>query len=220
MFVFFKTNTMKSRPQTFKEERLNTVSHALGMLWSIAVIPYCMYMAYDASNLLPFLSVGLFALGMIAVYTSSTVYHFVKNPSRKPICKKFDHISIYFLIAGTYTPFVAKFVPTDTAIHFLTAVWSIVAIGIVYKLFFIQYLKWLSVVLYLALGWMIVFIIQPLSNNMPVPILWWLGIGGFFYTIGVYFYVKSYKPYYHSIWHIFVLAGTIAHTIGVYETIA
>jgi hemolysin III len=207
------------RAQTQQEERLNSLSHAAGIVWCLCTIPYCMYTAYNSNNLLPFFSVVIFAIGMLAVYTSSTLYHFTEDVKRKMILKKFDHISIYFLIAGTYTPFIAHFVPTNTAIVFLLIMWGIVGIGIVYKLFFIQYFKWLSVALYLALGWMILFVAKPLQASMPFSVFFWIALGGIFYTIGVYFYVKSAKPYYHSIWHIFVLAGTIAHTMGVYETI-
>lgn len=210
---------MQNRPQTPHEERLNGISHLVGIIWSICIIPYCMYIAYDANDLMPFLSVAIFAIGMLAVYTSSTLYHITTEPKRKMILKKFDHISIYFLIAGTYAPFIAHFVPKNTAIIFLIIMWSIVAIGIVYKLFFILRFKWFSLFLYLALGWMIVFVAKPLQENMPLSVFLWIVIGGIFYTAGVYFYVKSAKPYFHSIWHIFVLAGTIAHTIGVYVTL-
>ncbi len=207
---------MEKREQSEKEERLNALSHVFGIIWVLIVAPFCLVKAYYSSTPIILFSVALFTFGMVAVYTSSTFYHYIENVSRKKILKKLDHISIFFLIAGTYTPFIAKYVPATTAIWFLSIMWGIVAVGIFYKLFFIYTKKWISTLIYLCLGWMIVFVIKPIIEFMPFNVFLWILIGGLAYTIGVYFYTKSNKMYYHAIWHVFVLIGSMAHTIGVY----
>lgn len=156
---------------------------------------------------------------MLLVYTFSTLYHISKDDKTKNILQVCDHISIYFLIAGTYSPLMVKYLETETAILFLSVMWSIVLLGTIFKIFFTKKFKFLSTVLYLALGWMIVFVIKPLLETIPFSVFLWIILGGLSYTIGVYFYVKDHKMYYHFIWHAFVLFGTIAHFISVYISI-
>ena len=182
-------------------------------------MPFLLKDSFDSKNLLPFFSVIVFALGILLVYSFSTLYHWVKNPSTKIIFKKLDHISIYFSIAGTYTPIIVKFLDKGTAFIFLSIMWSLVLIGTIYKIFFINSFKGLSVLLFLIMGWMLVFVLEPLMKVVPLSIFWWILAGGLSYTIGVYFYVKSKHYYYHTIWHLFVLLGSILHYIAVYETI-
>jgi hemolysin III len=153
---------------------------------------------------------------MLLVYTFSSLYYAAKTERAKDLLQIGDHISIYFLIAGTYTPLMVRYLKPETAMLFLGVMWIIVATGVVFKLFFTKRFKLLSVLLYLALGWMIVFVIEPLSVTMPFVVFKWILIGGASYSIGVYFYVKDTKTYFHSIWHLFVLLGTVAHFVAVY----
>jgi len=204
------------RPQTPKEEQLNTFTHGLGIVFCVIVMPIVLFSIYDESNLKPFFSVLVFAVGMLLVYTFSTLFHAAKNEKTKDLLQIGDHISIYFLIAGTYTPLMVRYLSPETAVVFLTVMWSIVAVGVVFKVFFTKRFKYLSVLLYLFLGWMIVFVLEPLLENIPLSVLWWIIAGGFSYTTGVYFYMKDHKFYYHTIWHVFVLFGTFAHFISVW----
>ncbi|MBK8701144.1 MAG: hemolysin III family protein [Saprospiraceae bacterium] len=206
----------KDRPQTREEEIANGISHALGILFCLTAMPFALYKAWDQQNSLIFVSVCLFALGILLVYTFSTFYHFAEHDRRKAILQKLDHISIYFLIAGTYTPHMMRYLDHQTAIVFLSVMWSIVAAGILYKIFFINRHEWFSVLLYLILGYMIVFVIDPVLQNIPTSVFYWILAGGISYTIGVYFYIKSHKPYHHTVWHVFVLAGTVMHFVSVY----
>jgi hemolysin III len=166
-----------------------------------------------------FYAITAFALGVLLVYTSSTLYHFVQEKKLKNILKIADHISIYFLIAGTYTPLMITYLPPSTAFVFLTIMWSIVFLGTLFKFFFIHRFEWFSVILYLTMGWMIIFVIKPLVQNVPLAVFWWILGGGISYTIGVYFYVKSYKLYFHAIWHVFVLIGTLLHFMAICKSI-
>jgi hemolysin III len=204
------------RQQTSKEERLNALTHSIGMLFCLIGMPIVLIAMYDKNELSTFFSVLAFAIGMLLVYTFSTLYHAVTNEKVKDVLQIGDHISIFFLIAGTYTPLMVRYLDSNTAFVFLTIMWSIVAVGVVFKVFFTKRFKYLSVILYLLLGWMIVFVLEPLLENIPLTVLWWIIAGGFSYTTGVYFYMKDHKFYYHTIWHVFVLFGTFAHFISVW----
>ena len=210
---------MKERAQTRQEELANALTHGLGVLLCILAMPVVLTLTFKREDLTSFYAVAAFALGVLLVYSSSTLYHFVKESKTKNVLKIADHISIYFLIAGTYTPLMIKYLPHSTAFIFLTTMWCIVLFGTLFKIFFIHKFEWFSVILYLAMGWMIVFVIKPLIHNVPLPVFWWILGGGLSYTIGVYFYVKSHKPFYHAIWHVFVLLGTILHFVAICKSI-
>jgi len=210
---------MAARAQTYKEEMANAFSHFLGIVFCLVSMPYLLFLTYKAHGTPMFFAVFMYGLGMLLVYVFSTTYHYVQNVKLKKHLKKADHISIFFLIAGTYTPHVLFYLEANLAYYFLIILWSIVALGFVYKLWFINSLQWFSVLLYLSMGWMVLFVIKPMLENMPMPIFWWILAGGISYTIGVYFYVKSSKLYYHTIWHVFVLLGTILHFMSVYWSV-
>lgn len=209
----------KNREQTRKEEFVNALSHGIGILFCLIALPFLLMDAFNNQHFILFVSLIAFGVGMLLVYTFSTLYHITKDEKTKKILQVFDHISIYFLIAGTYSPLMVKYLETETAILFLSIMWSIVLLGTLFKIFFTKKFKILSTILYLALGWMIVFVIEPLFTTIPLTVFLWILLGGLSYTIGVYFYVKDHKMYYHSLWHVFVLFGTIAHFISVYLSI-
>lgn len=204
------------RPQSPQEERLNAFTHSIGILFCLIAMPIILVAVYDENKLSYFYSVLAFGVGMLLVYTFSTLYHAVKKEKAKDVLQIADHISIYFLIAGTYTPLMVRYLESETAFIFLTIMWSIVAVGVVFKIFFTKRFKYLSVILYLLLGWMIVFVLKPLLQNIPLTVLWWIIAGGFSYTTGVYFFMKDHKIYYHAVWHLFVLFGTLAHFVSVW----
>lgn len=210
---------MKHREQTRNEELANAFSHGLGVVFCLIAMPILLGITYNETDMTTFFSVAAFAVGMFLVYSCSTFYHFVQKEKSKKLLKIADHISIYFLIAGTYTPLMIKYLPAATAFVFLTTMWTVVFLGLFFKLFFIHRFEWFSVVLYLIMGWMIVFVLEPLIDTVPLTVFWWILAGGLSYTIGVYFYVKSYKYYYHTIWHIFVLLGTILHFMAIYHSL-
>ncbi|RAR48553.1 PAQR family membrane homeostasis protein TrhA [Flavobacterium lacus] len=210
---------MSKRVQTQKEEIINAITHGFGILFCLIAMPFLLVDSFNENQLSTFISVLAFGVGMLLVYTFSTLFHAVKNPKVKDILQIGDHISIYFLIAGTYTPLMVRYLPSRTATLFLGVMWSIVAVGIIFKIFFTKKFRFISVLLYLALGWMIVFVIEPLIHTMPFSVFMWILIGGLSYTIGVYFYMKDHKFYYHTIWHFFVLFGTIAHFVSIYLSV-
>lgn len=207
---------MALRKQTLKEEVFNTISHGAGVVFCLIAIPILIYYALEKGHMPTVYSVSIFGFGMFMVYLSSTLFHAVQHDGAKRALQVWDHISIYLLIAGSYTPLVVKFIHNDTATLFLSVMWGIVLVGSILKIFFTGRFQLASTMLYLALGWMAVFIIKPFFNNVPLEVFLWLLGGGLFYTLGVYFYVKEHKPYHHAIWHCFVLAGTITHYVAIY----
>ena len=205
------------RLQTPEEEKINALTHGIGTLLALLFFPFLFNLAYIGDSLASVAGILLFGFGMVFLYGASTIYHLTKNPVKKAKWRVVDHISIFFLIGGTYSAVVQKYVPTDTATWFMTTMWVIILFGSILKLFFTGKYQWLSVVLYLFLGWMAVFIYQPLSK-MPDDVFVYLAIGGLAYTFGVIFYKNQKLKYSHAIWHLFVLAGTACHFVAIYRS--
>lgn len=205
---------MAKRQQSSEEEIANAVSHAIGIVFSIISLPLLWYKSSLFSNKLILGAALVYGFGMLLVFVNSTLYHWMKNPVLKAKLQIADHISIYFLIAGTYTPIVVLFLPNPT--KFLILLWALVLIGTAFKLYFTNRFKLVSVLFYLGMGWLVLVIITPIKQNMPTNAINLLIIGGLCYSIGVIFYVLSNKKYFHTIWHVFVLGGMIAHYFTVF----
>ncbi len=208
---------MSKRIQTPKEELANAVSHGIGLVLGLIGIPFLIQKALQTHHLPALIGILAFSLGVVMVYTFSTLYHATTHPRWKSNLQVLDHIAIYFLIAGSYTPMVLAVLKQDKALVFLSILWGSVLVGTFFKIFFTGRFKILSVVIYLTMGWLAVFFFQDIVERISWETLVWIGAGGMAYTIGVYFYIKSDKLFYHSIWHVFVLAGTIAHFVAVYQ---
>lgn len=208
---------MPKRPQTPKEELANAVSHGVGLVLGLIGIPFLIQKAHETGETSTLVGVFAFSLGILMVYTFSTLYHSARNPKRKSKLQVLDHVSIYFLIAGSYTPMVFEVLNPDKSVIFLAILWGSVLVGSFFKLFFTGRFKTLSVALYLLMGWLAVFFLDEVSGKISFETLSWIGAGGLAYTAGVFFYIQSNKPFYHTVWHIFVLAGTVCHFVAVYR---
>ncbi len=206
---------MPKRPQTDNEEFYNAWSHGIGFILGLIGIPLLLTGANELANFDFLLASASFAMGILMVYSSSTLYHLSKPCHRKDLYQKADHISIYFLIAGSYSPMILTVLDREKAILFLAILWAFVLAGSIFKFFFAGKYKFVSVGLYLAMGWISVFLLKAMWEKLSAETLTWILIGGLSYTIGVIFYVKSNRTYYHAIWHVFVLFGTISHFIAV-----
>ena len=210
---------MEVRIQTRKEELANGISHALGVLFCLIGMPFLLMKSSGQHNLITESSVIVFGIGMLLVYSFSSLYHLAQKEKTKQLLKIADHISIYYLIAGTYSPLMVIYLNKETALVFLGIMWSIVLLGTFFKIFYVDRFKFLSVLFYLLMGWMIVFVIKPLWGVIPLSVFLWILAGGLSYTIGVYFYVKGHKNYFHTVWHFFVLLGTIFHYVAISESL-
>ena len=196
-----------------KAEIANSITHGLGVLFSIAVLWTITFSASIPVN--HRFSLYVFAFSMLLMYFISTVYHATKPLERKRVLRLFDHISIYFLIAGTYTPFIMLCLNGTVKWTFFTVVWGIVLFGILYKLFWWKRYPKLSLWIYLGMGWIVVFVINPMLNTLPVEGFIWLMVGGFFYSVGTWFYSHKKPLYNHAVWHLFVLTGSASHLLAI-----
>ena len=206
----------EKRPQTPSEEKANALTHGLGLVLGIVGIFFLFNQPQDGKTLIGTLA---FSLGVVMVYGFSTAYHAARDSIKKSRLQVMDHVSIYFLIAGSYTPMILAILQTDKAILFLSIIWGSVWVGTFFKIFYTGRFKTLSVVIYLTMGWLAIFFFNDLLEKLSFETLFWIGSGGLSYTLGVLFYVKSERLYFHSIWHVFVLGGTAAHFVAVYQLI-
>jgi hemolysin III len=190
---------MPKRPQTPKEEFANATSHGFGLLLGLIAIPFLIQNVIKNGSVEAWIGGLTFSFGILMVYTFSTFYHAAKNPKWKSKLQVLDHIAIYFLIAGSYTPMVLSVLKQDKAIIFLSILWASVLVGTFFKLIFTGRFKILSLIIYLTMGWLAVFFIQDIVERISIQTLIWLGVGGVAYTIGVYFYAQSNRLYYHAV---------------------
>ena len=204
------------RPYTLEEEIWSSIIHGIGAALSIAGLVVLVMFSAIYGDAWSVVSTAVFGTSMIVLYTASTVYHAVPNPEIKKRLKKFDHISIYYLIAGSYTPFLLVTMRGTTGWTVFGIVWGLALIGTFLKLFTQgSGTKIWSIGLYLLMGWMIILASNELFSELPTIGLIFLVLGGLFYTFGIFFYVWKSKKYTHAIWHFFVLLGTIMHFFAV-----
>ncbi|GGW70474.1 channel protein (hemolysin III family) [Winogradskyella epiphytica] len=203
------------RTQTKLEEQLNAQTHGLGAALGIVAL-ILMILKVNTSEQWSLFSVIVYGLSIIILFLASTFYHSVKDEKRKHYFRIVDHVSIYLLIAGTYTPVLLISLPDSLGWTLFWTVWGIAAFGVILKLFFTGRFEVFSTLLYLVMGWLIIFDYSNLSDTLGAEGVTWLFAGGLFYTIGIIFYVVQKLPFNHVIWHLFVLAGAISHFFMVY----
>lgn len=198
------------RIQTKLEEQLNAISHAFGALLGIAAI--VLLIVFDTHKTeWSFFSVIVYGVSIIVLFTASTLYHAVKREKLKHYFRIIDHIGIYLLIAGTYTPVLLITLEDSLGWTLFWVVWGIAGFGVVLKLFFTGRFSVFSTLLYLLMGWLIVFDFSTLSSLVHPNAILLLIAGGLAYTVGIIFYAIEKIPYNHVIWHLFVLTGAICH---------
>lgn len=202
--------------KSIHEEVANMISHGIGLLLMVISSPFLLYKAYQSDVKYAFLSCLIYSICATMVYTSSTLYHSAYKLSLRRNLRIFDHISIYFLIAGSYTPFILMYLRTQKGYLVLAILWTMTVLGGLFKLFFTHKFKVLSTLAYLVMGWMAIFIYEPLHLVIPLDAMLYIKVGGAFYTTGTIFYLWKRLKQNHFIWHLFVLAGGIAHFIAVY----
>lgn len=199
----------------FREEIANSITHGAGLVLSLIGFGFLLHLAISGGS--PPMVVGAIVFGatLILMYAASTVYHIVRAEPLKRLFRIIDHISIYFLIAGTYTPILLVVYPDPMRWQMLALIWAVALAGTFFKLFFTGRFDKLSLLFYVAMGWLVVPGIGPLLDATPQSALWWLVAGGLTYTGGVVFYAWERLPYNHAIWHVFVLVGSICHFLAV-----
>jgi len=208
-------------------EPMNGFTHFIGILLSIIATILLINLSVNPIKPYHLFSFSIFGIGMILLYTTSTLYHWLKISDTVTLkLRKVDHIMIFIYIAATYTPICIVPLRASFGWILLAAVWSVALVGITIKIFWMSAPRWLSTFIYILMGWLAVIVIFPLINGLQIGALMWLLAGGLFYTIGAVIYaLKKPDPYpgilgFHEIFHLFVLAGSFSHFWMIYKYIA
>ena len=206
------------------EEKANTWTALLPALATIAIAWPLMERAYQSqitNYKFQIVGTSLFLLGSLLMYLSSTLYHVVVAPKAKARIRIFDHISIYVMIAGSYSPICLTVVGGWMGWSLFIFLWTCVIAGVVGKIIALGKHPHLSLTLYLMMGWAALLVIWPMWQNMPHTAFWWVIAEGVFYTIGAYFFSKDEEhAFYHAIWHVFIILGSLSHTIALWLILA
>ena len=200
------------------EEKANTITHLLPFIAALAAVYPLLRLSYQAQIAEPRLQVVgmvLFLIGVVLMYGSSTLYHAVSSPAHKRRLRVFDHISIYAMIAGSYSPICLTAIGGWVGWSVFGFLWACVLAGVVGKIIALGKYPRLSLALYLAMGWTALVILRPMWQSMPHAAFWWILTEGVCYTIGAYFFRQDEQhAFYHAIWHVFIVLGSVSHTIA------
>ncbi len=210
---------MKNKHITYydlSEEKVNIITHAIGLLLSIAALVLLIIHASSNGSARHIVSFTIFGASMILLYSASTLYHYSQTPNLRRKLNILDHASIYVLIAGTYTPFTLVTLKGALGWTIFGITWGIALVGVFLKLFYTGKYDKISTIAYVAMGWIIIFAVKPLIENLPLNGLYWLLAGGVFYTIGAILYSIKKIKFNHAIFHIFVLLGSFSHFMAIY----
>lgn len=202
-------------PASIREEIANALTHGLGAVVGLGASAVLITLTALWGDGWQLAGAIVFCVALVLLYVASTLYHAITHPGAKARLKVFDHCAIYLLIAGTYTPFTLVGLRPTYGWALFIAIWSLAIAGIVFKLFFTGRFKGLSTAFYIAMGWLVVLAIGPLIDALDLWTLGWLFGGGVAYTAGTIFYMSDRIPYAHTIWHAFVLTGSICHFLAV-----
>ena len=198
-----------------QEELINAYSHGLGAILAFIAVIFLIVKGYGLP-LGQWISLWVYGLSLVLLLSSSMLYHFAQDELKRYWYKKLDHTAIYYLIAGTYTPFLSIAIPTAKAHHLLIALWVIALIGTLFKLVFIHRFQKVSLAAYLVMGWLAVLVMDDMQRYLSKDAIQLLIAGGLAYTVGTLFYALKNVRYTHAIWHVFVLLGAGLHFLAIY----
>lgn len=199
-----------------REETLNILTHALGLVLSLVALVLLVVYAYLYGNAWHLTSAVIFGASLIVLYAASTFYHYATNPELRLKLNILDHAAIYVLIAGTYTPFALVVLKGWVGWTIFGVSWGLALVGILFKLFYFGKYDRISTIAYVLMGWVVIFAIKPLIENLPLKGLLWLFGGGLFYTVGAILYSMKKLRFNHAIFHVCVLLGSFCHFMSVF----
>ncbi len=202
-----------------QQEKVNSFTHGAGLLFGIIGIPYLVYTAYQHCTLPVIIATGIYGLSFLMVFAFSTLYHGFQQPVLKRIFKILDHISIYFLIAGTYTPLILLYVNNTFGLSILIIQWVLTIMGGILKIFFTGRFEIVSTITYLLMGMLLVSGGQKFFAAMPPVVIKLVISGGILYCAGVIFYVWSKPRFNHGVWHLFVLSAAVCHYVAIFKSV-
>ena len=209
------TRRTRPVPYTNGEEVANAVTHGVGAGLSVAAFVVLVVLAAGTGDAWTVVSFTIYGVTLMLMYLASTLYHSIRSPRVKPVLRILDHIAIYLLIAGTYTPFALINLRGGWGWALFGIVWGLALSGAIFKLFNTGRLEILSTAVYVLLGWLIMIAIKPALDAIALMGILWLLIGGCAYTLGLIFYAWGRLPYNHAIWHVFVMGGSTCHFFAV-----
>lgn len=212
-------NNELSEKDLLKIEIHNAISHGIGVVLGIVFLLMLIIPRIRSGDTLGVVAFSIYGGCFILLFSASTIYHAVPFPKIKPILRVFDHISIYYFIAGSYTPAILLLTEGWFRVFFISLIWAIALFGTVFKI--VTYNKFdktkiVSLITYISMGWLAIFLIRPILNNTSWKFLLLLVLGGLLYTVGTIFYKSNRFKYNHVVWHFFVLAAAIVHFNGFY----
>ena len=210
---------MIERKESLLEKKLNFITHGIGLVLSVIGLFYLVEKSILYPKSFNLISSLVYGISLIVMYTSSTVYHYYIDSRYSRILQKIDHISIYLLIAGSYTPGLLLKLKYSLGFEILIIIWLLAFIGIIHKIFFFNYLKKASLIIYLFMGWLIVIDFSAVLESFSSNSIFFMVLGGLLYTIGTFFYSLDKLKYNHVIWHLFVLGGSACHYILIMQII-
>lgn len=198
-----------------REELASSIISGVGIVLSIAGLAILVDVAALYGDARTVVASAVFGSTLIMLYTASTLYHAISSPSARHVLRTLDHIAIFLLIAGTYTPFTLLALPGAWGWSLFGLVWTLAIVGSAMELGVLRPSRRLAVLLYLVMGWSVVVAIEPLHRHLEPGGMALLLAGGVAYTLGVPFYLQRRWPYHHALWHVFVLAGSVLHYLAV-----
>jgi len=204
-------NAFERRKQTRGEEIANSITHGIGTGLSIAALSILVVLASLKGDPWRIVSFSIYGAALVMLYLASTMYHSFQLPRIKRLFRRLDHTSIYLLIAGTYTPFTLVCMRGASGWVLFGLVWGVALLGVVFETFYMGRFPIVSTLLYIAMGWLVVVALKPALSAVPTGALPWLVAGGVCYMTGVVFYALHPMPYHHTVWHLFVMGGSILH---------
>ena len=210
-----EVEAVTERRQTVSEEIANSISHGIGLLLAMAAAPFLILTAARAGSIWNIAGVSVFATSMVLLYLASTLYHAIPYDRAKRVFRVLDHGAIFILIAGTYTPFTLGVMRGPWGWTLFGLVWSLAVFGLTMKAIFGTKHRWLTVPLYLLMGWLAVIAAPHILFSMPWAALFWIVAGGLAYTAGTICFRMHSIRYSHFAWHLFVIAGTTCHFFAV-----
>ncbi len=206
---------MKKQKLIKAEEIANSISHAVGIVLAVAGISLLVVFGALYGDAWHIVSFSVFGVSMITLYLASTLFHGAKRPRLKYMLNKFDHSAIYILIAGSYTPLSLISLRGWVGWTIFGLIWALAIAGVVFKVWFYstRFSK-LSTILYVAMGWLVIIAIVPVIKNVPETSLWFFLAGALSYSGGVVFFVIKKVPFFHLVFHLFILGGSVCHFFG------
>ncbi|MBN1503192.1 hemolysin III family protein [Candidatus Woesearchaeota archaeon] len=206
----------KNRIYCIGEEISHSISHGIGTLLSIVALIVFLVFSSKQKDTLKIVSLSIYGASLVLLYLSSTLYHSLSFTKSKKVFKRIDHSMIYLLIAGTYTPILLGPLKSKLGWILFGVIWTLAVIGSVFKSVFFGKNEFISTLLYVLMGWLIVIVIKQALIMLPHGLFFWMLSGGIAYTLGVVFYLWKRPAYSHFVWHLFVLTGSFLHFLGIF----